>query len=146
VLHRNLKSFLRILGRLYRSRSSNIVVYTTNDILIEMLDSIFNRYPVPTTIAKSLVNIKEISYRKKRMQLVILLDAEFLTLTHKFAENNVFLIQKVNTVYERQQFGAYKIFNNLTDIKKILFFFLLIKVVLKRPGRMLDSEACLIYE
>jgi len=48
----------------------------------------------------------------------------------RFFESNIFLLQKINSTFEKNNWGSYKIYNNVVDYKKILFLVILIHKVL----------------
>jgi hypothetical protein len=49
----------------------------------------------------------------------------------KLFRNNFFLVNKINSNIEKESLGYYKIFNDVSDIKKMIFILTLIRNVLK---------------
>ena len=46
-----------------------------------------------------------------------------------FLRNNIFFVNKINAKKEKNQFGNYKISNEINDIKKVIFLFVLISQI-----------------
>ena len=63
-------------------------------------------------------------------QLLILFDHinNNSLLLKKLFDKNIFLINKINTKIEKNNWGSYKIFNELDDFKKFIFFLVLIQL------------------
>ena len=49
-----------------------------------------------------------------------------------FEEKKIFLVSKVNSKFEKNNWGTYKIYNDLHDFKKIVFLLSVIDLVLKK--------------
>ena len=49
----------------------------------------------------------------------------------QFLKHDIFLFYKINSTKETKQLGIYKIFNQLHELKKMLFFLILIRRVFK---------------
>jgi hypothetical protein len=66
-------------------------------------------------------------------QLFLMLDSALRNnknIFRRFFESNIFLVQKINSTFEKNNWGSYKIYNNVVDYKKILFLVILIHKVL----------------
>lgn len=50
----------------------------------------------------------------------------------QFLKHDIFLLYKINSTKETKQLGIYKIFNQLNELKKMLFFLILIRRVFKQ--------------
>lgn len=77
---------------------------------------------------------KSISLKKSKVFLILGSDI-FMNKKQLFNKLNIekiFLFFKVNTNIEYNNFGIYKIFNDLFDFKKIIFIILLINQILKK--------------
>ena len=53
-------------------------------------------------------------------------------LINNLLKNNIFLFFKIISHSERQNLGSYRIFNNVSDIKKLTFFLALLDLVLNK--------------
>jgi hypothetical protein len=69
----------------------------------------------------------------KKIQFYLILDYSLTKndIIKSFLKNNIFLINSINSVNQIDNFGTYKIFNDLFDFKKILFLVSLIKIIYK---------------
>jgi len=51
----------------------------------------------------------------------------------KLFEGSILIVNKINSKLESNNFGTYKIFNNMLDFKKLIFLVVLIdKILLKK--------------
>ena len=83
------------------------------------------------------ININDSSNIKKsnlENQFLILFDYinNNSLLLKKLFDKNIYLVNKVNTKFEQNNWGTYKIFNELDDFKKFLFFIVLIELTLNK--------------
>ena len=53
-------------------------------------------------------------------------------LLSKFLDNNVFLINNINSNLEKKSINTYKIYNRLNDFKKIIFLVILMNKIFKK--------------
>lgn len=44
-----------------------------------------------------------------------------------FFEKNILIVMKINTAFERNSYGTYKIYNEMSDYKKLIFLMIIIK-------------------
>lgn len=141
TLNRSLKQFLRSLKFLRDisikksknkfSEPPRIIVYSRDTYLCNLLKKLFSTL-------KSSVNFDfrsdftQMNETYKSQQLIILLGEDYIApkFLKKFYLNEIFLINKINTAAERNNFGAYKIYNSITDLKKILFLFIVVKHII----------------
>jgi hypothetical protein len=47
--------------------------------------------------------------------------------SRNFFEKNILILTKVNAAFERNSYGTYKIYNEMSDYKKLMFLIVLIK-------------------
>jgi len=134
-LNKNLKQLLRALQYLKKNKSATLTIYCQdlyfNEFLIKMLRT--TKFYRKIFIRKSLKNIKT---PRSRRNLLVLLDAEFTNLSclKQFYQHNFFLINKINTKNELRNFGSYKIFNEVKELKKVIFLIILIRKVLEKDA------------
>lgn len=132
-LNKNLKQLLRALQYLKKKKSATLTIYCQDLYFSELLTKILKRskFCRKIFIRKSLKNIK--TPRSKR-NLLLLLDTEFTDLSclKQFYQHNFFLINKINTKNELRNFGSYKIFNDVKELKKVIFLIILIRKILEK--------------
>jgi len=51
-------------------------------------------------------------------------------LLKRLFDNNIFLINKINSKIESNNFGSYKVYNDLINFKKLIFLLVIIDLVL----------------
>ena len=65
--------------------------------------------------------------------MFLFLGGSYQTTSHRifsnFLRNNILFVNKINAKKEKNHFGSYKISNEINDIKKVIFLFVLIKQV-----------------
>lgn len=136
ILSKSLKQFIRSLQLLKALAKFAILnFYTKNLFINNLLTKLLvnsNKIKIKISIHNSFIALQPKKFKKLRV-LSVILDLIFLKTLYKFPSNDVYLIQTINSINEKTHYGAYKIFNNLTELKKILFFILLIKNVLSKP-------------
>ncbi len=138
LLAKSLKQFIRSLQLLKaKAKSSQLNFYTKNFFIQNLLTKLLinSRFiNIQICVENSFIALKPKKSKNIRVMSVIL-DLIFLKNLEKFPLHDVYLIHKINSIHEKNQYGAYKIFNNLIELKKILFFILLIKNVLSTHTR-----------
>ena len=77
------------------------------------------------------MNIKDFSSENQILILFDYINNNQLILKKLF-DKNIFLINKINTKFEQNNWGSYKIFNELDDFKKFIFFIILIELTLNK--------------
>ena len=55
-------------------------------------------------------------------------------LLKKIVQSNIFLINKINTKLEQNDWGSYKIYNDLNDFKKFIFLVILLDIILNKKN------------
>jgi hypothetical protein len=86
----------------------------------------------PVSVKETLPN-KNLS--QDTLQLLILLNFSLNnkeTFLKRLFDKNIFLISKINSKLEKNNWGTYKIYNDLTDIKKIIFLLVIISSILEK--------------
>jgi len=49
-------------------------------------------------------------------------------------QNDIFLVHKINTKLEQNDWGSYKLYNDLNDFKKFLFVVILLDILLNHKA------------
>ena len=86
----------------------------------------------------SLKDSVDLKNSKVEDQLLILFDHinNNSLLLKKLFDKNIFLINKINTKIEKNNWGSYKIFNELDDFKKFIFFLVLIQLTFDKKNNL----------
>jgi hypothetical protein len=134
-LNKTLKQFSKFLFLLKQQKNKNYCIYVlcedkflnalltklcielvlnTNIIVSETLPLIKHK---TNTINAALI-LGDLSYNYKNI------------LEKNLFFNNIFIVHKINTKYEKNFLGFYKIYNDITDLKKIIFLVILMSKIL----------------
>lgn len=127
-LNKELKQFVRLLQFLKETNSPLHIVVESNHMVTFV--NLFFKDAVTKTRIVVQTSISPIC--NKTGLLLILEDSSGSNkfLFKKAFMNNFFLLNKINTKTEKGFFGFYKIFNDITEIKKLTFLLVLIRTVL----------------
>jgi hypothetical protein len=131
-LVKSLKQFVRLLQFLKSQDKNHLHVLVENKQYLNFLNQFFNdtKLNCPITITNSLVLDKNLS---GTAGLLLLLDKPLnnnKNLFKRFLNHELFLISKVNSTVETNNWSSYKIYNDLADFKKVIFLISLIRGVL----------------
>ena len=129
---KSVKQFLRILQFLSSKDKKTIHIVLKNKQFIKIGETIFDAEDsnIFYTVKDS-VNLKGQAVED---QLLILFDHvnNNSLLLKKLFDKNIFLINKMNTKTEQNNWGSYKIYNEVDDFKKFIFFLALIQLTLNK--------------
>lgn len=134
----SLKQLIRILNYLKQYESSTIQIIISNKQHFYLITEYFNKKPLNSSI--SLIFKTGFSYDQVNIKpglfFTIILDSSNLFNRTSILKNLIldskFLVQKVNCSLDKQNSGVYKIFNELSNIKKILYLSVLIEKTLSK--------------
>lgn len=128
VLNKSLKQFLRAVRYLKTKKRSTLTIYIKDLHFCNLLIKLLGNSELKTRVfIKS--SLKKIEKTTAKRNLLLLLDAEFACTAalKQFTENSFFLIHKINTSSETTNSGVFKLFNDVKELKKMIFLVLLIK-------------------
>jgi hypothetical protein len=127
---KTVKQFVRLLQFLEKKDKKIFHIVVKNKQFVKIVESFFKDKNFNFSIKDS-INIQN---TKIEDQILILFDQinNNSLLLKKLFDKNIFLINKINTKFEQNNWGAYKIFNNLDDFKKFIFFIILIELTLNK--------------
>jgi hypothetical protein len=131
-LTKTIKQFIRALQFLKSRKKRHLHILLENQQYIELIELFFKEKDINCSysVKSNLVGEKE--YRSCS-QLFLTLDSTLKNnknIFRRFFESNIFLVQKINSSFEKKNWGSYKIYNNIVDYKKILFLIILVHKVL----------------
>lgn len=132
-LNKNLKQFIRSIQELTKNSNSSIYIWVEHFSTVELLEQLFEKINISTKIEikTTAPSFKENS---KSIKLVLILgiplNCSIKDISYNLFKNNIFLLNKINFQIENNLYGSYKIFNDLNDLKKILFLTVIINQIL----------------
>jgi len=130
-LIKSIKQFIRTIQFLQKQKNPCLHIIVENKQHFFLLKQYFNENPL-----KFSINLQNSFLLKKKnslnsTQMIFSFKQEYSinnlkTLKRLFSEN-IFLIQKINSRIETNNWGTYKIYNDLFDFKKIIFLIILLE-------------------
>jgi hypothetical protein len=130
-LVKNLKQLIRTFQFLKQNKRHNIHL-DVSDIYIEKIIKMFLNRNKKVLDKINLKNIYKEKALKNTLNCIIRLNTK--SVTEKLLNKNYYLIHDINSTINRNNFGTYKIFNNLNEWKKLIFFFMIIKKNYKKKN------------
>jgi hypothetical protein len=127
---KTLKQFVRLLQHSHHEKKNLLHIVVKNRQFMKIADSFFKNKPLNLEVKNSL-NIKQSLVENQVLVLFDYINNNPLILKKLF-DKNIFLINKINTKFEQNNWGTYKIFNELDDFKKFIFFIVLIDISLNK--------------
>jgi len=127
----SLEQFIKVLIFLKTCENGSIHFLVDNKYQLNIIKSFLRANPIsiPCTVSDS---FSKATVKRNGTQFLISLKPfeDSKAIWNRLFENNIFLVAKVNTKNETSNFGAYKIYNNLSTFNKLIFFLNLIKTSL----------------
>jgi hypothetical protein len=136
-LLQSLKQFIRIIQFCKKRYRSSIIFKVKDLCYFTLIAEFLKMYSITLNITLE-QTIRTLSSSQKLSFLVLLDTSEFedKNLFNKLFFQNFFLILKINSKFEINKEGTYKIYNDLFDFKKIIFLIVLInKIILKKKKK-----------
>jgi hypothetical protein len=125
---KTVKQLIRLLQFLKKQKSNFLHIVVNNKQHLDLLNTFFetSKINVPILIKESLpTNILPTN----TLQMLMLLNEPINnkeTAFKRLFDKNIFLVNKINSRLEKNNWGTYKIFNELNDFKKIIFLLIVI--------------------
>ena len=135
LLHTNksLKQFIYFLKKLHDFDNSSIYIWVEDTFITDFLKQIFlkSNPSVKIDIGTTPPLLKQ-NQNDLRFILILGTPSNYSnkTLLQNLFKNKNFLVTKINYQVEKNYFGYYKIFNDLNDLKKIIFICSIIDQIL----------------
>jgi hypothetical protein len=129
-LNKELKQFIRLLQLLIETKAP-LYIIVENKYTANFIGKFFESF---STKIEIFVQTNIIKKSEKAGLLLILEESSFSkneSFFKKLFRNNFFLVNKINSNIEKEFLGYYKIFNDVSDIKKMVFVLTLIRNILK---------------
>lgn len=128
-LVKNLKQFIRIIQFLKRQNHKNMYVCSSNKQILGILNKYLEENDNKDFI-KIQNNFAKIKKKLDSVQSLLVLQ-EPLNSHHnvfkKLFEKNILIVNKINSISEQNNYGTYKMYNEIIDFKKLVFLIVLIK-------------------
>lgn len=129
---KNLKQLIRLLQFLSKCDSKNLYVCSSNKMILGFLNRIFDNHQYEDLITIQ-SNFTRIRSSGNSTSSLLLLDESLLghnNVFKKLFEENILIINKINSKIELNNNCTYKIYNNILDSKKLVFFMALLRQLL----------------
>jgi len=129
---KTLKQSIRLLQFLKKQKSGFLHVVVENKQHLDLANAFFKSYPLclPHLVVE---NIPTKSINSSVSQLLLLLNFPLNnkeTFFKRIFDKNIFLVNKINAKIEKNNWSTYKVYNELTDFKKIIFLLIITHKVL----------------
>jgi hypothetical protein len=127
-LVKSLKQLVRVLQFLKTFKKKQFIICSSNLNVLSFLDL----YKKELKFSESLIlesNYKKVKSLTTLRSLLLLEDLPNSeeSFSRNFFEKNILILTKVNAAFERNSYGTYKIYNEMSDYKKLMFLMVLIK-------------------
>lgn len=129
-LNSSLKQFIRILQLLKVNKNFCINIWCTNKFILGLID----KFVVDFSLSKFVLasnTFPKINSSDKKINFLFILGNPWTQKSDKLIntrilQSNIFLVNKLNFNAEKQNFGVYKIQNDLSDYKKLIVLLVII--------------------
>jgi len=133
-LLKSIKRFLRSFQFLNKWKDKKTLFYICidNPQYIQFLNILFEKYDLNTTLNISSL-LPEGSLKSNELKSILILDKFISSSNYKNLNfYQFFLVQEINSFNNLNNSGAYKVYNNLNDFKKLLFLGVFLLQILKK--------------
>jgi hypothetical protein len=130
-LIKSIKQLVRLIQFLKNQSNSNLFICSSNKQVIGLINSLLQENPSLLSI-NVLLGLTKIKGNLKVEQALLLLDEPLVQhnkIFKKLFEENILLVSKINSKTEANNYGTYKMYNDISDFKKLVFLILLINQV-----------------
>lgn len=148
-LLKNLQQFVRVLQFLKKQKSrfkkqTNVNLENSpvlhicidNDQFVNLIKTFFKEADLNLFILFLVGNsLSREKISKNSCNMFLLLNQSLQknkTLPYNLMDKNIYLITQINAYLEKNKWGSYKIYNELSDFKKIIFLLVIIHLVLTK--------------
>ena len=126
----NLKQFFRILQFLNQKQKAMFNFFVEGEHQKLIIDNFILKIQLNF---KFKIFFKFLVFKKKNLTPFLILLKEYadnkLAFSKKLQTNHFFLIQEINSKQKQKNIGSYKIFNSLTDYKKLIFILVFVRQI-----------------
>jgi hypothetical protein len=133
VLIKCLKQIIRFLQFIKKKKLKLLHICISNVQYLNFLNLYFKKVAIQNILSIK-GDLRSVNARKNFSQFVLLLDEAPLLNNEKFLkkimEDKIYLAYKINSKTEFYHGGTYKMYNNFSDFKKIVFLLVLLREIL----------------
>ena len=128
-LNKSLKQLIRLIKDFTKTPAFSIFIWVEEHSTVELLNHLLKK---KNSLVQIDIKTTPPSQKKnsKVPQFLLILGTPYgyynSSIYYNFFQANIFLICKINSESDKNLFGCYKVFNDLSDIKKIIFLSVLI--------------------
>ena len=136
-LVKTLKQFVRFLLFLNRHDSKCLHICSSSKQTLAFLNKYVEENSL-TDLITTQNNFTKIKSGAAKIETLLLLEEPLKAhqnIFKKLFEERIFIVNKINSKVEPNNFGTYKIFNNMLDFKKLIFLIVLIDKILLRKDQ-----------
>ena len=129
---KTLKQSIRLLQFLKKQKSGFLHLVVENKQHLELANAFLKSYPLRLSHSVG-ENIPTKNVTSNVSQLLLLLNFPLNnkeTLFKRIFDKNIFLVNKFNAKIEKNNWSTYKVYNDLTDFKKVIFLLIIINKIL----------------
>lgn len=124
---KSIKQFVRVLQFLKKNCKGELIICSSNIEILELLNLYRGEIEGFKRVRTELDCKRSFGFVSKRRSLLLLEDSLSSQVTlKKLFDENILLVNKLNSVLEIQNYGTYKIFNDVNNFKKLAFLACLI--------------------
>jgi hypothetical protein len=136
-LVKSVKQFVRVLQFLKKNCKGELIICSSNIDTLELLNLYRSEFTGFKRVRTELDCKRSFGLTRKHRSLLLLEDSLSNQATlSKLFEEKILLINKLNSVLEVQNHSTYKIFNDVSNFKKLAFLACLIESVLSRQSKV----------
>jgi hypothetical protein len=139
-LLKNLKQLVRLLQFFFKSKGekdNTFSICSGNKQIINVLDLCKKEFIFDNGSVSIINDFTRMKRIPKKTQMLLLLEEPLKSNTESFKrllEKNIFLITKINSKKEFENSGTYKIYNDVSNFKKLAFLIAIISQLTDKNG------------
>lgn len=133
-LLKSMKRFLRSFQFLnkWKDKKTLFYIYIDNPQYAQFLNALFEKYNLNITLNISNI-LPGASLKSNELKSILILDKLISNSSYKNLNfYQFFLVQEINSFNNINNSGAYKVYNNLNDFKKLLFLGIFLLQIFKK--------------
>jgi hypothetical protein len=135
-----LKQLIRLLQNLKQDKKNILYLLFENSYYSLLFDKLLlndkEEYNIKIKLYEFNKYLYKTDYDENFSNLLLVLGQPYkasdFIMVKKFFMNKIFLINKINSEEEKFNYIIYKIFNDIKDLKKFIFIYIIIKQILKK--------------
>lgn len=127
-LIKSIKQLIRLVQFLKKQIKGNLYISSSNKQVVGFLTNYVkeNHSEIGVNVQQGLRKLKGNSFSNQGLLLLDEPLREHSKLFKKLFEENILIINRINSKLELNNYGTYKIYNDISDFKKLVFLIILI--------------------